>query len=132
MSANVRRTSSARAVFLSRKSAPCTRIRSNSGLSTSRSRGSHCRVVRSTHTPSLHPQRIFLVCRPKLVGVPRDQHCHGDRALLGIAYQLVDVSFTHDSFVFIVHKQARLQCGTTGVTKTQDVIAITRQLFTDR
>src|ERR1039457_6206067 len=63
-SANVRRTSSESATFLSKKSEPCTRIRSNRGLSTSRSRGSHWRVVRSIHTPSFCPQRVSLsTCR---------------------------------------------------------------------
>ena len=52
MSANVRRTSSARAAFLWRKSGPSVRILSSNGLSTSRSRGSHWRVVRSTQTAS--------------------------------------------------------------------------------
>src|ERR1019366_705850 len=50
-SANVRRISSPRAAFFPKKSEPCVRIRSNRGLSTSRSRGSHWRVVRSIHTP---------------------------------------------------------------------------------
>src|ERR1039458_2198614 len=63
-SANVRRISSPRAAFFSKKSEPCVRIRSNSGLSTSRSRGSHWRVVRSIHTPSFCPQRGSLsTCR---------------------------------------------------------------------
>ena len=63
-SANVRRTSSARAAFLSKKSRPCTRMRSNNGFSTSRSRGSHWRVVLSTQMPSLRSQRFSLsTCR---------------------------------------------------------------------
>src|ERR1035441_8513821 len=58
MSANVRRTSSARAAFLWRKSGPSVRIRSKRGLSTSRSRGSQFRVVRRTQMPSLHAHRV--------------------------------------------------------------------------
>src|ERR1035441_1715431 len=51
-SMNVRRTSSASEEFRWRKSGPSVLIRSKTGLSTSRSRGSQCRVVRRTQTPS--------------------------------------------------------------------------------
>src|SRR5208283_3584963 len=61
-STNVRRISSASTEFRWRKFAPSVLIRSKTGLSTSRSRGSQWRVVRRIQTPSSCPQRRSRSC----------------------------------------------------------------------
>ena len=60
MSVNVLWTSLARAAFLCKKSGPSALIRSNTGRSTSMSRGSQARVERSSQIPSSCPH---LHCR---------------------------------------------------------------------
>ena len=84
-------------------------MRSKIGLSRSRSRASHWRVVRSTQIPSLRLQRGFPVNLPKLAFIAGDECCDRDRTFLGVPHQLVDVALCDDGLIFVVDQDFRAQ-----------------------
>src|SRR5258708_12637121 len=96
------RISSARQRFALRKSGPSVRILSKIGLNKSRSRGSHCRVVRKIHIPSLEVQRSSLsifINLPELLFLSRYNDTHLYLTYFAVSHSFFDFVIFNPRFI---------------------------------